>query len=85
MSMEMRTISTEIGIRLIVTVGHSLSQVNFTGRNSYSVEIEFGGVGDLQSDIEIENYLVNRSISNEYRDAGRSGVATISKMARRLI
>ena len=53
----------------LLSGGHSLRQVNFTGRNSPAIDLEFGEVENGPPDTEIDNYWVSRSIANEYRDS----------------
>ena len=55
--------------------GHPLSQVNFTDgwKQLPHIEVEFGDIGGRETDIDVVNYLVSRSVSGEYRDAGRTG------------
>ena len=43
---------------------HPLSQLNFTGRNSSSIGLGFGDIGNWQTDNEIGNYSVNRIVAN---------------------
>ena len=43
------------------------------GGNHPSIELECGGSESWKSDSEIGNFFVNRSVSNGYRDAYRSG------------
>ena len=53
--------------------GHPLGQLNYMDNNSSSIEIEFGDIENWHASIKIGNYLVNRSVANEYRDSARSG------------
>ena len=52
--------------------GRPMSQVNFDEDNSASCEIEVGCIGNWQPDSDVGHYLVNRSVSGDYRDAGRT-------------
>ena len=79
-------ISMQIGVLLIITGGdHPLNQVNFTDSNSSPIELECGDIENWKTDIEIENYWVNRSIPNEYRDAVCSEGCDFSKLPMKLI
>ena len=57
---------------------HPLIPVNYKAGNSPQIEIEFGDVENWKTDSEIGNYSVNYIVSNEYRDAGRSGDTDVS-------
>ena len=59
-----------------------LSQVNFTENNASSIWLKFGDIANLYADSGIGNYLVNRSVVNEYRDSGRPGGCEVSKRVR---
>ena len=69
----MRTISMAIGAAAYYQRGRPLNQVNLAGDNSPPIEIEFRDIENWHGDSEIENYSVNRSIPDPYRDSGRSG------------
>ena len=61
-----------IGI-LLIAKGAPFKSSKLGRGNSASPDIEFGDIENWQSDSKIGNNLVNRSISDEYRDSGRSG------------
>ena len=42
------------------------------GANAFLIDLEFGDIEGRNADTGVEAYLVNRSVSGEYRDAGRS-------------
>ena len=78
----MWAISVAIGVLLIINGDHSLNRVNLDGRNSSSIEIEIGVIGNWKADIKFYNYLLSRSISDEYRGAVRSGDCYVSELSR---
>ena len=59
--------------------GRPLGQVNYMEGSSSSIALELCDIENWKADREIGNYLVNRSVANEYLDSGRSGVATFPK------
>ena len=73
-----RTISQRFGILRIIR-GRSLRQVRYMGNNSAAIELEFGDIENWRTDSEIKNYLVSRSVADEYRDSERSGDCDVSE------
>ena len=77
---KLMAMAISMGIRILLIIrGRPLSQVTLLARNSPPSELKFGDVGKWESDSEIEDYLVNLIVSNEYRGAVRSEGCDVSK------
>ena len=72
-------IPSKIGIPIISKGVAASSQVNYMETEYAAIELELGDVENWQPDRGVANYLSNRSIANEYRDAARPGYSDVSK------